>query len=195
MSFYPVKISERFHRPRFAGETKAANAEGADAAFSCGSVVRFSLVIDTGSKEILAARFRANGCGYMTAAADVLAEVVTGKKLVQLDGLHDEVIHGWLKDRLGEFPAARVNCAEACIFALHQALADFRARQLEEWKGESVLICTCFGVSEETIETSIQSRNLLTVDEVTGACNAGGGCGSCQPLIQDILDSLDREMI
>jgi NifU-like protein len=195
VSFYPPKISERFHGPRFVGETKAANAEGIDAAFSCGSAVRFSLVIDTDSKEILAARFRANGCGYMTAAADILAEVVTGKKLIQLDGLHDEVIHSWLKDRLGAFPPARVNCADACIFALHKALADFRACQLEEWKGENVLICTCFGVSEETIETSIQSHDLHTVDEVTGACNAGGGCGSCQPLIQDILDSLDQEMI
>ena len=131
----------------------------------------------------------------LRAAADVLAEVVTGKKLVQLDGLHDEVIHGWLKERLEDFPAARVNCAEACIFALHKALADFRARQLDEWKGENVLICTCFGVSEETIETAIQNKGLFTVDEVTGACNAGGGCGSCQPLIQDILDSLEREMI
>jgi len=195
VSFYPPKISERFQRPRFAGESRAANAEGTDASFSCGSAVRFMLVIDTENKEILAARFRTNGCGYMTAAADLLAEMVTGKRLVQLDGLHDEVMQGWLKTGLGVFPAARADCADVCISALHKALADFRARRIEEWKGENILICTCFGVSEETIESSIQNHGLQTVDDVTRRCNAGGGCGSCQPLIQDILDSINREMI
>ena len=177
------------------GETKAANAQGVDASFFCGSMARFLLVIDTDHKEILAARFLTNGCGYMTAAADVLAEKITGKKLVELHGLHDEVIKGWVKDGLGEFPATRQDCMNVCISALHKALADYRAGRLREWKGETVLICTCFGVSEETIEASIRNHGIATVEKVTEKCNAGGGCGSCQPLIQEILDAINREML
>jgi NifU-like protein len=195
VSFYPPKINERFSSPAFAGEAESANAEGVEASFICGSAVRFSLRIDEASKEILTARFRTNGCGYMVAAADVIAEKITGKKLVQLDGLHDEVILGWLEGETGEFPALRRQCASVCISALHKGLAHFRLLQIEEWRGEQALICTCFGVSEETIESCIRTRKLLTVDEVTVECNAGGGCGSCQPLIQDILDSAEREML
>jgi NifU-like protein involved in Fe-S cluster formation/bacterioferritin-associated ferredoxin len=186
VSFYPPKINKRFHAPQFAGEAEDSNGEGVDASFSCGSVVRFSLRIDAQSKEILSAKFRTNGCGFMTAAADLLAEKITGKKLVELHGLHDEVIVGWLAAELGDFPVARRDCLSAPILALHKALADFRAKQIEEWHGEKALICTCFGVAEETIELSIKNGNLLFVDEVTDACNAGGGCGSCQPLIQEI---------
>jgi NifU-like protein len=195
VSFYPPEISERFHRPRHPGRAAGANAGGVDASFSCGSIVRFSLYIDGESKEILAAKFTTNGCGYMAAAADLLAEKVTGRRLVELHGLHDEVIIGWIKDELGDFPLSRGDCMNACIASLHNALADFRARRIEEWQGEKALICTCFGVSEETIEAVIISQALHTVDEVTDACNAGGGCGSCQPLIQEILDSADSEML
>jgi NAD(P)H-nitrite reductase large subunit len=67
-------------------------------------------------------------------------------------------------------------------------LPDFRAFQIEEWSGEKALICTCFGVSEETIENLVKENSLETIEEVTAACNAGGGCGSCQPLIQEIID-------
>ena len=68
----------------------------------------------------------------------------------------------------------------------------YRQTTLEEWAGEEVLICTCFGVSEKTIERVIQTCSLHTVKEVTRACNAGGGCGSCHPLIEDILEGYWR---
>jgi NifU-like protein len=195
VSFYPLKISERFHAPKNAGALDAANSTGMDAAFSCGSVVKLALFIDPESKAILAASFKTNGCGYMTATADFIAETVTGKKLVELHGLHDDVIKGWITAEFGGLPQSRAECVNAVISALHKSLADFRTQQLEDWNGEKVLICTCFGVSEETIERAIETGNLFTVDEVTDACNAGGGCGSCQPLIQEILDSHKAEML
>ncbi len=195
VSFYPPKVSERFRSPQFAGDPENAGAVGTDASFSCGSAVRFLLDIDAQSKEILQVNFRTNGCGYMTAAADLLAEKITGKRLVELDGLHDEVIKQWLTGEFGDFPGGRMDCMNVCISALHNGLADFRSRLIEEWRGEKALICTCFGVSEETIEQTISDNRLTTVEEVTDSCNAGGGCGSCQPLIREILDSHKREMI
>jgi NifU-like protein len=195
VSFYPPKIDERFRSPAHLGEPQSSNAQGVSASFSCGSAVRFFLTIDTETGQITSAKFTTTGCGYMTAAADFLSEDITGRKLIELRGLHDTVIKKWIGNGLGEFPAVKKDCMNVAVAALHGALADFRAHRIEEWTGEKALICTCFGISEETIEIAINASGLQTVDEVTDACSAGGGCGSCQPLIQDILDAVHREML
>jgi hypothetical protein len=40
-------------------------------------------------------------------------------------------------------------------------------RLRDEWNGDEALICTCFFVSEQTIEREIKGRGLTTVAEVT----------------------------
>ena len=125
----------------------------------------------------------------MLAAADVLAERVIKHRLVDLHGLADADLHDQITNSLGEMPFDRRQCIDACINALHSAFADFRARQIEEFGGERPLICTCFGVTEEIIEQQIEEKSLETLEQVTRVCNAGGGCGSCRMLIQEILDT------
>lgn len=49
-------------------------------------------------------------------------------------------------------------------------------------------ICQCHQVSESTIRACIASKNLSTIDEVTQACEAGGGCHSCHILIDLFID-------
>ena len=78
-------------------------------------------------------------------------------------------------------------CAALACDALLDAIRDFSNAARDDWAGDEALICTCFFVSERTIEREIQSRGLTTVAEVTKVCNAGGGCGSCHQLIQEIL--------
>jgi NifU-like protein len=80
-------------------------------------------------------------------------------------------------------------CAELAREALLDAIRDFSNAARDDWGGDEALICTCFFVSESTIEREIQTRGLTTVAEVTKACNAGAGCGSCHQLIQEILDT------
>jgi NifU-like protein len=53
---------------------------------------------------------------------------------------------------------------------------------------EQDLICKCFQVKEETIRKSIANDNLKTVEQVTQACEAGGGCQSCHILLQLFID-------
>jgi NifU-like protein len=89
-------------------------------------------------------------------------------------------------------PQNRKHCVALCREALHEAAVHYRRTTLEEWAGEEALICTCFGVSERSIERVIHTRSLRTIEQVTGACNAGGGCGSCHPLIEDILEDYWR---
>ncbi len=83
------------------------------------------------------------------------------------------------------------NCAALAHDALLDAIREYSNAARDDWAGDEALICTCFFVSERTIEEEISSRGLTTVAEVTRACNAGGGCGSCHQLIQEILATND----
>lgn len=193
VSFYPAKISERFDAPKNVGTAANSNAVGTSATFVCGAALRFTLRIDRVAKLILEAKFKTNGCGYLIAAADVLAEKIVGVKINELHYLDKKQLEREIADELGEFAEARKHCRELALETLQIAFADFRREQIEEWSGEKALICTCFGVLEETIENIVKKNLLKTVADVTDACNAGGGCGSCQPLIQEIIDTVRRE--
>ncbi|MCA1639809.1 MAG: iron-sulfur cluster assembly scaffold protein [Acidobacteria bacterium] len=193
MTFYPPKINEKFNAPKNIGKARKANSVGTNATFVCGAFLRFTLQIEIETKEIIEAKYQTNGCGYLIASADVLAEEIAGKKLFELHGLDKNVLQTKIETELGEFSEHRKHCLQLCLETLQNAFADFRAFQIEEFSGEKALICTCFGVSEETIEKLVKTNLLETVEEVTDACNAGGGCGSCQPLIQEILDVLNEK--
>jgi NifU-like protein len=186
---YPEKVVERLKRLQNAQARTSGSAVGTEANFSCGSFIRFSLSIDIESNSVTDATFTSNGCGFMLAAADVLAESVRIKGLANLHGLDDGDLHKQIEQNLGVIPTGRRECLDACINALRAAFADFRSRQIEEFRGEKALICTCFGLTEETIELQIAERSLRTVEEVAQACNAGTGCGSCRMLIQEMLDT------
>ena len=83
------------------------------------------------------------------------------------------------------------SCAALARDALLDAIREYSNAARDDWAGDEALICTCFFVSERTIEREIKFRGLTTVAEVTRACNAGGGCGSCHQLIQEILATND----
>jgi NifU-like protein len=195
MTFYPEKISRRFYARENVGTPPGVNAVGTGAGFLCGSFVRFYLRIDPVTKEIGGAKFKSNGCGYAVAAADVLAEKITGRKLTGLAGLDRDALREQIERELGRFEPARGHCPEICLDALEAAFADFRAFQLEEFQGEKALICTCFGVAEDTVEEAIVAGGCETVGEVGEFCHAGTGCGSCQFLIQELLDVYRTENI
>lgn len=82
-------------------------------------------------------------------------------------------------------------CVDLACNALLDAIREYSNAARDDWAGDEALICTCFFVSERTIEREIQTRGLTTVAEVTKACNAGAGCGSCHQLIQEILATND----
>ena len=189
MSFYPPRISEKFHAPKNVGAAVEANAVGASASFVCGAVLRFTLRIDRHTKRIEEAKFVTTGCGYLIAAADALADKMAGKSLTEPHSLGEKVLECAVESELGEFSERRKHCLELATDALQTALTDFRRLQIEEFTGEKALICTCFGVSEETIERIVTENQAETVEQVGEICNAGTGCGSCQLLIAELIDA------
>jgi len=194
VSIYPRKIKERSEAPVRSGRADGENASGKDASFICGSFVRFSLQIDSISKSVRVAGFETNGCGFMIAAADVLSDFTAHRQLADLHGLNESGLRTILTNSLGLFEENRQQCATCCITGLRAAFADYRTRQVEEFRGEKALVCTCFGITEETMENKIEVKSLRTVDEVTRECNAGGGCGSCRMLIQEMLDFRQNQL-
>ena len=190
---YPEKIAKSIAALRHSRSDVDSSALSTAANFTCGSVVRFSLSIDTQNQVVTGVNFSSSGCGFMLATADVLAESVMKKRLVDLHGLADVDLNEHIRKCLDEIPSERRECVAACIEALRAAFADFRKRQIEEFLGEKALICTCFGVSEETIESFLSepgaiATGFFTIEEITRATGAGGGCGSCRMLIQEMID-------
>jgi NifU-like protein len=188
MPYYPERINEHFLNPRGVGEVQAADAIGEAGSLACGALLRLSLKIDAGQQRITEAKFKAVGCGFLIASASVLTETIRELPVSKAATLSDHAITDWFE----ELPAERKHCVALCREALHAALANYHNATREEWTGEEALICTCFAVSEKTIEQVIQARSLRTVNEVTRACHAGGGCQSCHPLIVDILEDYWR---
>jgi NifU-like protein len=189
VKFYPEKIREHFLRPYKIGRAAPTDGQGTAGSIVCGAVVQLTLAIDSGSQVITSAKFKAAGCGYLIAAASALTELIQGLRLGEAVGLPEDTI----ERVLGEVGPDKAHCYKLCRDALESAAVDYRSHRLEEWTGDDALICTCFGISESTIEAAISGQSLETVEDVGRACNAGHGCGSCQPLIQEMLDTSNVE--
>ncbi len=187
MNYYPGRIRELFLDPINVGELADADAVGIAGSVICGAALRLTLKFDPISNVITETAFKALGCGYLVASASVLTELLKGSTIYEASRL-PSIMDSVLEDNLGAFPVERAHCASLCRDALGSAITTYLAASQLEWNGDEALICTCFGISESTIESAIKSGSLRTVEQVTASCNAGGGCGSCQPLIEDILD-------
>ncbi len=52
------------------------------------------------------------------------------------------------------------------------------------------IVCGCNGITKQAIEDAITKEGLTTRQEVTSCTKAGGSCGGCEPLIDQILASV-----
>jgi NifU-like protein len=179
---------EAFFDPKNVGEATDPNFIGRAASFECGALVRISLHIDE-SQRITEAKFKAAGCSMLVASASLLIDQIIGKTTGEAAtlGQHAEL----LREKLGRLPGERSECPALACDALVAAVRSYSDLARNEWEGDEALICTCFCVSERTIEREIQTKQLQTIAEVTAACNAGAGCRSCYPLIEDILGEVN----
>jgi NifU-like protein len=73
--------------------------------------------------------------------------------------------------------------------ALEAAIANYRGYKAVPSE-EGTIVCKCFGVTDLKIERVVQENRLTTVEQVTNYCKAGGGCKSCHPDIQRIIDTV-----
>lgn len=188
MSVLPEVTSDHFFNPRNVGDADEPSYIGRAASLICGAHVRFSLNVDD-EQVVSQAKFKAVGCDVLVASSSILTEHVVKTTTAEA------AVLGQHADELRRCFAAlepeREHCPQLACDALLAAIREYSDAARDEWVGDEALICTCFFVSERTIESEIATRQLNSVAEVTSACNAGGGCGSCHQLIQEILDTQD----
>ena len=193
MSVYPESIEKAAFSPRRTGGEARPDAHAREASLVCGCFISISLEIDAGSGCVRDAACRSNGCGYLIAFAEEICGAIIGRPIVSLSESARRDIASSAKASLGGLPASRAHCLDLIERSVAAALAAYRARVIGEYNGDDALVCTCFGVSEAAIEACIRDNSLSTVDEVIDICRAGGGCGSCQPIVQEMLDMARRE--
>jgi len=182
-------LAELFFNPKNVGEARQPSFIGRSASFQCGATLRISLHIDD-SQRIVEAKFKVAGCSVLVASASHLTDQVLGKTTGEAATLCQRVLI--IEEQLGPVETAQTDCPGLACEALVAAIREYSDAIRDSWEGDQALICTCFGVSEKTIEREIQSKRLSTIAEVTAACNAGAGCRSCYPLIEDILGECER---
>jgi NifU-like protein len=183
----PFPAAELFFSPTNMGDATEPSFVGRSASFQCGATLRISLHLDD-AQRITEAKFRAAGCSVLVAAAVLLTEQVRGKTTGEAAAIGQRADE--LSKKLGALPPERSECPALACEALIAAIRGYSDSARDEWEGDEALICTCFCVSERTIERAIQQKGLRTIAEVTRACSAGGGCRSCYPLIEDILEEV-----
>jgi NifU-like protein len=179
-------LREHFLNPRHVGDAADPCFKAQTGSFICGASARVSLQVDE-LQNITEAKFRAAGCEFLIASLSILTERVVGKSTAHAAGSGHTRTALLTELNAGE---NHMHCVDLACDVLLQAIREYSNATRDGWSGDEALICTCFFVSERTIESEIKKRGLTTVREVTRACNAGGGCGSCQPLIVEILESV-----
>ncbi len=182
----PKPQSDNFFSPANVGDAAEPNYIGRSASLECGATMKLSLQVDA-SQRISDAKFRAAGCSVLVTAASFLTSEVKGLTTGEAASLAQ--LAAVVNEHIGPVQPDREYCSLLACQALLAAITEYSDSIRDEWSGDEALICTCFGVSERVIEQEVRSRSLATIEDVTRACNAGAGCRSCYPLIQDILDS------
>ena len=183
-------IRKHFLKPRNVGELETDAFLGRAGSMTCGATLRVSLSIDQ-SRRIAEAKFKAAGCSFLVAAASFVTDEIKGEVSGEVAALMQSPANS-IGQALGEIPAEKAHCVALVCEAVLAAITSYSDSVRDEWHGDEALICTCFCVSERTIESAIEAGGLRTIAEVTKACNAGGGCRSCYSLIEDMLASAER---
>lgn len=182
---YTEKVKDHFFHPRNVGDIENPDAVGEVGSLACGDALKLMLKIDT-SKRIVDAKFKTFGCGSAIASASALTEMVRGKTLDEAAMITDNDI----ADYLDGLPEQKMHCSVMGREALEAAIANYKGVKIEKPVEEGIIVCKCFGVTDNKIAHEVREHKLTTIEQVTNFCKAGGGCRSCHPQIQAIIDEV-----
>ncbi len=192
---YTDKVMEHFHNPRNQGAiTEKQEGEeivtGEVGSIACGDALKLHLKIDEATKTIKDARFQTFGCASAIASSSALTELLKGRKVEEALKLTNKEI----AESLGGLPEEKMHCSVMGQEALEAAIYTYKGIPLDNHEeDEGNLICRCFGVSDTKIKRIIRENNLKTAEQVTNYVKAGGGCSSCLPDIDDLIEEVTTE--
>ena len=178
---YTDKVKDHFLNPRNVGEIEDADGVAEVGSIACGDALKFTFKLDE-SGRIKDARFKTFGCASAIASASALTEMIRGMTVEEASKVTNQDIANYL----GGLPQEKMHCSVLGREALEEAISYYKSSP--EKAEEEKIVCECFGVTEKEIERAIRENRLRTVEEVTNYTKAGGGCGNCHPVIQEIID-------
>ena len=189
---YSEKVMDHYRNPRNVGAIDDADAIGVAGSLTCGDQLKIYLKIE--NNIVTDAKFQTFGCGSAVASSSILTEMIIGKTVEEVKKITNKDI----ADELGGLPPEKMHCSVMGYEALEDALKNFNKEEYvdlddllgknpQEQKGK--IICTCFQITEDLIWDAIKKNGLKTVEEVTNYTKAGGACGKCKSIIQDVIDT------
>ncbi len=120
---YTDLVRDHFANPRNGGEMANPDAVGYETNPVCGDTMRLMLRLNGGT--IVAARFQASGCPAAIAASSICTEMITGRRIEEVQALRKEDI----ARTLGGLPPGKMHCSVLAADALRKAIEDYRRRQ------------------------------------------------------------------
>ena len=187
---YTDKVRDHFFNPRNVGEIEDADGVGEVGSLACGDALRLTFKLDK-SGRIVDARFKTFGCASAIASSSVLTELIKGKTLDEAM----KVTNRDIADYLGGLPEQKMHCSVMGREALEAAIDNYRGGAGKKRELQGNIVCTCFGVTNTEIERVIRENGLVTVEQVTNYCKAGGGCGGCKGEIEKIIERVQGEKV
>lgn len=187
---YSEKVMDHYRNPRNVGSIDDADAVGVAGSLTCGDQLKIYLKIQ--DNIVTDAKFQTFGCGSAVASSSILTEMIIGKTIDEVKKITNKDI----ADELGGLPPEKMHCSVMGYEALEDALKNYKTEgyiDLDDLTGKKTpeqkekIICTCFQITENMIWDAIKQNGLRTVDDVTNYTKAGGACGKCKSVIQDMI--------
>jgi len=183
---YTDKVYDHFRNPRNVGEVENPDGVGEVGSLACGDALRLTFKLGEDGR-IRDAKFQTFGCASAIASSSALTEMIKGKTLEEAKAITNQDI----ADFLGGLPEEKMHCSVMGQEALEAAIADYRGER--RVKEQEDIVCKCFGITGREIERVVRESGLKTVEQVTHYTKAGGGCMSCHPQIEEILNRILAE--
>ena len=117
---YTDTVLSHFKNPHNSGSLSSPSASVETTNPVCGDVLRLEIQIS--ENQIVAARFKAQGCVAAIAASSLLTDLLTGKSVADADRISAEDS----SEALGTLPPAMFHAAQLCKAAVSEILRNFR---------------------------------------------------------------------
>jgi NifU-like protein len=183
---YTDKVKEHFLNPHNVGEIENPDGMAEVGSLACGDALKLTFKLDE-NKRIKDAKFKTFGCASAIASSSALTEIIKGMTVDEALKVTNQDIAKYL----GGLPDEKMHCSVMGKQALEKAVENYRG--VPAMEADEQIVCECFGVTDKEIERAVRENNLATVEDVTNYTKAGGGCGSCKDIIQQIIDKVRSE--
>lgn len=122
---YNDKVMDHFFHPRNVGEIENPDGAGQVGNPVCGDVMRITIKVKDDKIDDI--KFKTFGCGAAIATSSMVTELVRGLSLDEAMKVSNKAV----ADALGGLPAQKLHCSNLAADALHEAIEDYRKKQLQ----------------------------------------------------------------